>query len=67
MRGLRKTERPSHQSLVKNWSGKSKQLYKEGLEVAAFAINHITDFLFIATKTDIFLYSLNSYEEIGHK
>ena len=37
------------------------KLNNKGLKIKCFAINCITDFLFIATKEDVYLYSLNNY------
>ena len=41
--------------------GKRKDL----LEIRCFAVNNITDFLFIATKTHVYLYTLNSFKLIN--
>jgi len=36
--------------------------FRMGLKIKCFAINNITDFLFIATKEEVYLYTLNNYK-----
>ena len=45
-----------------NWNHHTSHQHPEGLKVRCLAVNHITDFLFIATKAEVYLYSLNNFK-----